>query len=355
MLRLVDANHNRAREGLRLLEDVARFVFDDSATSQKLKDLRHQLALTLSPLHTSLLTSRDSGHDVGSDMRPSADLGRPDLSALITANSRRVEESLRVLEEATRSPGCEAIDWKAFQKARFALYEIEKQLASRAMRAANRKLVKGLHLVLDTEWLNGRTEAEVAGQAVRGGAGMIQLRDKRRTMKELLPVAMELNRICEASGVLFVVNDYIDIALACGAGCLHLGQSDLPLDVARRLLPVDTLIGRSTHSIDQAVEASAQGADYIAVGAIYPTQSKHSVTIVGPDLLRRVRGKVSAPLVAIGGINCGNVAAVVHSGADAIAVISAVMAAHDVEKAVRELVDAIEESRKRRQDQEPHR
>lgn len=341
MLRLVDANLNRAGEGLRLLEDVARFVLNDAGLSQQLKDLRHSLAQAASPFQARLLTARDSGHDVGASLRPEIEMGRPDLLSLVRANARRVEESLRVLEEATRSPEFEGVDWQAFQTARFAVYEIEKQLVSLAARHAGRRRVHGLHLVVDTDWLKGRTEVEVARQAIKGGAGMIQLRDKRRTMKELLPVAREMKAACEASGVLFVVNDYLDLALAIGADCLHLGQSDLPLNVARRLLPVEMMVGRSTHSIEQAVEAEAEGADYVAVGAVYPTQSKHSVTIVGTATVEAVREIVKAPLVAIGGINRSNVGPVVKAGADAIAVISAVMGAEDIERATKELVDAI--------------
>lgn len=345
MLRIVDANLNRAREGLRLLEDVARFVLNDPRLSQQLKDLRHELARASSPLQTKLLAARDPAHDVGAGQRPETELGRTDLTALIRANARRVEESLRVLEEATRSPQCEGTDWPVFQRARFAVYEVEKQMVSRAARQAGRERIQGLHLVLDTEWLKGRSEVEVARQAIQGGAAMIQLRDKRRPMKDLLPVAREMKAVCEASGVLFVMNDYLDLALASGADCLHLGQSDLPLTEARRLLPGEMMLGRSTHSIEQAIEAEAEGADYVAIGAIYPTQSKHSITIVGAGMVQSVRRKVKAPLVAIGGINKANVAPVIKAGADAVAVISAVMGAVDVERATKELVDAIEKSK----------
>lgn len=354
MLRLVDANLNRAREGLRLLEDVARFVLNDAALSQRLKNLRHQLAQATAQLQLPLLTARDTAADVGIGMRPSSEMGRPDLAALVSANARRVEESLRVLEEATRSPGFEGVDWQIFQAARFAIYDIEKQLLSGALRQAGRQRVKGLYLVLDTEWLNGRTEAEVVRQAIRGGASMVQLRDKRRCMRDLLPVAQELKLLCQASGAMFVVNDHVDIALAVGAECLHLGQTDLPLNVARGLLPVGVMLGGAARTVEQAEQAERQGADYVAVGSMYPTRSKHDTVVVGPEMLRRVREKMQAPLVAIGGINKDNVAAVVSAGADAIAVISAVMATDDVERAAREMVNAIEKSKEAGQNKAPH-
>lgn len=343
MRRLVDANLNRAREGLRLLEDVARFTLNDGSLSRKLKDIRHHLAQASAPMNSALVTARDSEHDVGAETRPSTDLGRPDLPSLIVANSRRVEESLRVLEEATRTPAFEGIDWMAFQKARFALYGLEKSLLSRATREGKRKSVRGVYLVLDTEWLHGGSELDVARAAIRGGATLVQLRDKRRSARELLPVAKELKHICAQAGVLFVMNDHLDLALAAGADCLHLGQSDLPVETARALLPIDMMLGISTHSVDQAEAAAAGGADYVAFGAIFSTQSKHSITIVGTGMLGQVRARISPPLVAIGGINMSNAPGVIAAGADAVAVISAIMASDDVEKATKGLVNAIKE------------
>ncbi|MEW6034960.1 MAG: thiamine phosphate synthase [Chloroflexota bacterium] len=354
MLRIIDANLNRAGEGLRVLEDIARFSLDDAPLSQQLKDLRHQLSLLLDPLRLRVLSSRDSGHDVGAEMRPATDPGRQDLVALVTANARRVEESLRVLEELTRVPEMAAVDWQAFQRARFTLYELEKGLVARLHRQEQRKRIRGLYLVLDTEALHGRKEAEVARQAMRGGVSMVQLRDKRRRGKELLSLSLELQRVCAEAGALFVVNDYVDIALAIGAGCVHLGQEDLPLDVARRLLPVGTLVGGTARTVERALEAEARGADYVAVGSMYLTTSKHDTVVVGPEMLRRVREKVKVPLVAIGGINRGNVAGVVAAGADAVAVVSAIMGADDVESAAGELVRAIEEGKRVKEDKAAH-
>lgn len=344
MLRIIDANLNRAREGLRVLEDVARLALNDVSLSSQLKDLRHRLSDQPASVHAQLLSARDSGNDVGAAARPSLEQGRPDLPSLVTANARRVEESLRVLEEACRLPETASMDWEAFQRARFSLYDIEKRLSSAVLRHDCRRRIRGLYLVLDTEALRGRKEVDVARQAIRGGASMVQLRDKRKRGKELLALSGELHRVCREEGALFVLNDYLDVAMALGIGCLHLGQEDMPLDAARRLLPVDMMLGGTTRTVERAQQAQAQGVDYIAVGSMFQTRSKHDTVVVGPQMLRRVRQAVTVPLVAIGGIDRHNVAEVVRAGADAIAVITAVMGPDDAEQAAREMVTAIEQA-----------
>jgi len=142
--------------------------------------------------------------------------------------------------------------------------------------------------------------------------------------------------------VLFIVNDYLDLALAANADGLHLGQNDLPVKVARRLLPIDKILGFSTTTVDKAIAAESDGADYIAVGSIYPTPSKETAVIVGLDRLRQVRQAVSLPLVAIGGITKNNAAEGMAAGANSVAVISAVLEAESPEEAARQIVDRLE-------------
>jgi thiamine-phosphate diphosphorylase len=193
--------------------------------------------------------------------------------------------------------------------------------------------------------LNGRDEVDVATQAIRGGTKVIQLRDKKHKKGEMLEIARRLKELCAQQDVLFIMNDHVDIAIACGADGVHLGQSDLPVSEARVLLAPDKIIGRSTHNLSEAELAESEGADYIAVGSMYPTTSKEEFTLAGLETLRQIREKTSLPLVAIGGINETNAAEVIEAGADGIAVISAVLGAEDVEKAARNLVDIIERVR----------
>ncbi len=339
MLRLIDANLDRLGEGLRVLEDVSRFLLNDAVLSKRLKTLRHSLVKNLGYLEQELLSARRVAEDVGAPTKKRVALQHKDLPAMVMANSRRVQESLRVLEEFSRlSGGPLAGKAGEFESIRFEVYELEQQLVGRLLRQDKASRLKGLYLVLDTAALKGRDEVEVAAAAICGGAKTIQLRDKLRSKAELLTVARRLRDLCGEKGALFIVNDYLDIALAVSADGLHLGQDDLPPAEARRVLPIHMLIGCSAHSMAEAVRAQASGADYVAVGSIYPTTSKEEFKLVGPEMLRRTRLKVSVPLIAIGGINHTNVQEVVKAGADSVAVISAVLGADDVEKATRRLV-----------------
>jgi thiamine-phosphate pyrophosphorylase len=196
--------------------------------------------------------------------------------------------------------------------------------------------------VIDREALGERDEVKACKQAIRGGANIIQLRDKMQDKPRLLDSAQQLKDVCAASNVPFIMNNDLDIALACGADGLHIGQGDLPVPVARRLLPTDKLIGCSAATTKEARRAEADGADYIAVGSIYPTRSKADAAVVGLKRLRQIRKAVSLPIVAIGGINADNARDVIDAGADAVAVISAVLGAKDIKQAARKIAERLE-------------
>ncbi len=341
MLRLIDASVDRIGEGLRVLEEVARFLLNDADLCHRLKALRHNLAQAVPVSETDLVSSRDVDADAGAFIRlPNGN--HRDLAALVAANSRRVQESIRVLEEFARLPEtplkAAPADWERW---RYEVYDLEKQLISRVLRQEKQSWLKGIYVILDTGALRGRDPMEVTLQAIRGGASVIQLRDKALPKRELIALARELKGVCSQNGVLFMVNDYLDVALAAEADGLHLGQEDLPIAEARRLLPFDRLVGCSTHNMEQALQAQSDGADYIAVGSIFATPSKEKFEVIGPEALHRIRKQVSVPVVAIGGITCQNLGEVVRAGSDGVAVISAVLGAVDVETAVRELAAAM--------------
>jgi len=352
-LRIIDANINRASEGVRLLEDVARFILNDAGLSQQFKAIRHDLAEETKLLGLKLLSQRDSGHDVGHPHPiplPSRERGmdmeassQQDLPGVITANAKRVEESLRVIEELAKLPEITPmLDSGKFEQLRFTLYTSEQRLTSRILRQDKVKQLAGLYVILDRQALAGRDELEIAEQVIQGGAKVIQLRDKQSNKGELLPVAQKLNALCGKSGILFIINDYLDLALAVGADGLHIGQRDLPLPIIRRELPIDKIVGCSATTLPQAIKAQNEGADYIAVGSIFPTTTKKDATVVGVSRLKQIRQAVSSPLVAIGGINEDNIGEVMAAGADSVAVISAILGKEDVKGAVRRLVDFIQ-------------
>jgi thiamine-phosphate pyrophosphorylase len=207
------------------------------------------------------------------------------------------------------------------------------------------RLPSPLYVILDGEAARGRALPDLLEAVLAGGGRLIQLRDKTRAMADLLPLARSLRARCRAAGALFIVNDRADLARAVEADGLHLGQDDLPAAAARRILPPPMILGVSTHDPTQARQAVADGADYVAVGSMYPTATKAGFQLVGPDLLRRVRPDVPVPLVAIGGITESNVGEVMAAGADAAAVISAVCGAPDPQGATARFLSAIGRSR----------
>jgi thiamine-phosphate pyrophosphorylase len=202
-----------------------------------------------------------------------------------------------------------------------------------------------LYVILDREAARGRALPELLDAVLAGGCRLVQLRDKTLPMAELLPLARDLQARCRAVQARFIVNDRADLALAAGADGLHVGQDDLPAPAARRLLRPGMTLGVSTHDETQARQALADGADYVAVGSMFPTGSKAGFQLVGPALLRRVRPHISVPLVAIGGITEANVGEVIRAGADAVAVISAVCAASDPAAATSRFLEAIARAR----------
>jgi thiamine-phosphate pyrophosphorylase len=204
-----------------------------------------------------------------------------------------------------------------------------------------------LYVILDREAARDRDLAWLLEAVLAGGCRLVQLRDKGTPLAELYPVAQALGKRCRQAGALFVVNDRADLTLAVGAGGLHVGQDDLPAAAARGLLRPGMILGVSTHDAAQARRAVADGADYVAVGSIFPTASKAGFELVGPDLVRRLRPEIPVPLVGIGGITADNAGEVVAAGADAVAVISAVCGAADPEAATRRLIERLEDARAR--------
>jgi thiamine-phosphate pyrophosphorylase len=199
-----------------------------------------------------------------------------------------------------------------------------------------------LHVITDTTLQSRFTHAELAERAIAGGADVVQLRHKGWTTRELVAAAVEVQAVCRRHGVPLIVNDRLDVALAVGAAGVHLGQEDLPADLARPLLPAGGLLGASARTEERILAAVAAGADYIGYGPVFPTSSKPDAeTAKGVEGLRRMRRATDCPIVAIGGITVERVAGVIAAGAHGIAVISAVCCRPDPEAATRQLKEEI--------------
>jgi thiamine-phosphate pyrophosphorylase len=203
-----------------------------------------------------------------------------------------------------------------------------------------------LYVITDEEIAGGLSHAEIARQAIAGGADVIQLRDKTCSSGDLLRIGRVIREITRKTGTLFIVNDRLDVALACSADGVHLGQDDLCPRIARQIAPPGFIVGVSVGTVDEAIQAEREGADYLALSPVFPTASKYDA---GPGrglgILQDMRRNVSIPIIAIGGINTENVKDVIAAGADGVAVISAVVGAPDVMKAAKELKGIIRKSK----------
>jgi len=340
VFRIMDASLNRAGEGIRVLEDIARMVLNDSELTVELKNMRHNIEEVPPALKLLLVSNRNAAGDVGAGLAAGTLSTGKDISSTVIANARRAEQALRTLEELARLPQANCAG-EAFQNARFRLYSIEKDLLGRLSRRQAIRLIKGLYVILDSRFLNGRTHTDLALELIRAGVKIIQLREKDMPAGQVLDIACRLKSICSEAGALFIVNDKLDIALAAGADGLHLGQDDLPVAVARQHLPFDRLIGVSVATVEQARQADLQGADYIAAQALFPTTAKECSPI-GIEQFKSIRAAAAMPLVAIGGINIDNIDQVISAGADAAAVIRGVSLAADPFEACRRLMARFE-------------
>jgi len=329
---MLDANANRACEGLRTLEDIARFLLDDPGLVALARDARHAVRAAAGSVG---LGSRDSAGDVGAGLPPSA--SRPDARAIVLAAGYRAAEALRVCEEV--GPAVGLID-PAFARARYACYELQRSIVARLGRGCAQWSV----CVLLTESRCHQPWESVAGAACEGGAGCVQLREKDLPDRELLRRARRLVALAGERGVPVVVNDRVDVALLCGAHGVHLGQGDLGPEDARRL--GDRLrVGVSCSTVDQAVRAAADGADYLGLGPMFPSRTKRKPALSGPALVEGVVASAAGalPHLAISGIDASRIEALRSVGCRGVAVCEAVCGRDDPASATRALVRAMSE------------
>lgn len=196
-----------------------------------------------------------------------------------------------------------------------------------------------LYVITESDISKGRSNEEIVNDAIKGGAGVIQLREKEWGKDKIKEEAVKLLKICRENDVLFIVNDYIDVAMEIGADGVHLGQSDISIEEARKYCGDKLILGISTHSVEQAIDADQQDVDYITIGPIYETRAKDFT--VGIEIIKPVMDHVQKPVIAIGGINKENIDEVLKQQVKSVAVISAVVSADDVKKAARELAKRI--------------
>jgi thiamine-phosphate pyrophosphorylase len=334
VLRIIDANLNRAREALRVLEDYARFALDRRGLCESLKRLRHDLAGATEEVARDAILWRDTPGDVGTTVKTSREESRDSLNHVVIAAGKRLGEALRTIEESLKTVDPNRAS--QVESIRYRFYEIERQIAFTlrpvACLFANVRLY-----VLITEGCCKRPWLEVARGAIEGGADCIQLREKELDGRQLLDRARQLALLCRKHNVISIINDRADVALLSGSDGVHLGQDDLPATEARKLLGTGKIIGVSTHHIAQASQAVLDGADYIGVGPFFRSKTKTRDFVAGPQYAQQVAQEISIPSVAIAGICCDNVDQVLATGMKSVAVTSDVCAADDPREATRRL------------------
>ncbi|MFZ0406652.1 MAG: thiamine phosphate synthase [Cyanobium sp.] len=344
-LRLLDANLDRAREGLRVLEDWCRFALDRPDLVARTKDLRQRLGRQH---HERFKLARHSASDPAAGLTHPAQQERPDAAAILAANAARVQEALRVLEEFGRCDEPELAREAA--ALRYLVYDLEVDLiqASR-LGLGRREQLRRTHLYLVTSPVPD-LEGVVAA-ALAAGVRLVQYRAKQgpgslehspANDQQRLEQARRLRSLCAQAGALFLVNDRIDIALAVEADGVHLGQGDLPPAVARRLLGPERLIGRSTHRIEELRQAVIDGCDYVGVGPVHATPTKPGREPVGLAYVSQAAAEAPIPCFAIGGIDSGNLAALRAAGGARVAVVRAITEAADPGAATAALLAGLE-------------
>lgn len=338
--RIVDANFNRAREAARVIEEFCRFALNSASLTERAKQLRHELSAAISKLDAGrLISSRDTLRDVGAGTTVDKQLTRSNLKDCFAAGCKRLTEALRALAEMTQI--LEPTVAETIEKLRFDAYALEKDIVLFGEPVEKFKRVK-LYVIISSS-----LPAEVirlTQGCVAGGADCVQLRTKEAADDRFFALAVEFVQICKDGGVLSIINDRADIAVAAGADGVHLGQGDLPVEQARKLQLAPLIVGKSTHSLQQLRAACDEQPTYVSLGPVFSTATLPDAEAVGLDYVRQGVEKLANTgigNVAIGGITLDHVEDVLKAGGGAIAVCSAVMESKDPAAACRALKEKI--------------
>lgn len=340
-LRAFDAAANRAREGLRVVEDFVRFVLDDRHLTCQFKELRHQLTAALSAVPAALLyAARETQADVGTSLSTAGETSRADTESVLAANFKRLQEALRSLEEFAKllAPGADG----PLKQLRYRSYTLERAVQITAA-SLTRLASARLYVLID----GGATLdafSIMADSLIRAGVHILQLRDKRLDDRALIERGHRLRDLTLGAQTLFIMNDRPDLAALTRADGVHVGQEELSVKDARTIVGPAALVGVSTHSIDQARQAVLDGANYIGVGPTFPSGTKNFERFTGVELLQAVADEIRLPAFAIGGITCENLPAVLAHGITRVVVAGAITTAVDPAQAAREMLQRLQGS-----------
>jgi thiamine-phosphate pyrophosphorylase len=336
--RILDAGANRAREALRVIEDYCRFALDDAFLSGALKRLRHDLTEALAVLPPSLLLeARETQHDVGTALSTPGEGRRHVPLDVVQANLKRLQEALRSLEEHGKLHSADL--GRRLEQLRYRSYTLERSIVL-GTTARQRLAAARLYLLLSAGKCRAALDWTIHESAT-GGVAVVQLREKGLSDRQLLERARQVRRWTREAGVLFILNDRPDIARLAEADGVHLGQEELSVKDARRIVGPDVLIGVSTHNLEQLRQAILDGAAYVGVGPTFPSATKEFTALAGLDFVRQAAAETTLPAFVIGGVNRATIDAAIAAGARRVAVSQAICGADEPRQAAAELLSRL--------------
>lgn len=344
LFRILDANLDRAREGMRTIEEWCRFGLNDEAATEQFKHLRQSVAQWHSP---EIRLARDTPGDTGTALTHPQEATRSSLAEVLQVNFARTQEALRALEEYGKLYSLEMS--AACKQMRYQLYILDSQILSPVLSNMTtnplsdtpRSLTLRQQLNRARTYLVTSPVADLLGvveSALQGGIAIVQYREKAANDDERLRIACQMRDLCHHYNALFIVNDRVDIAAAADADGVHLGQQDLPMAAARQILGPDKLVGRSTTNPAELTRALEEGADYVGVGPVHATPTKPGKAASGNDYVRYAAEHATMPWFTIGGLNADNLGPTLAAGATRVAVVRALMQADDPAAVARSLV-----------------
>jgi thiamine-phosphate pyrophosphorylase len=338
LARILDVCLNRSAEALRVIEDYCRFVLDDGTLSREAKEIRHDLRRAIVDANQGqLLAARDTLHDVGTQISTASEGERANLLAVLRANFKRLQEALRSLEEYGKVR--ETLNSGNLEQLRYRSYTLERALF---VGVRSRELLRDARLyVLLTAATCASSMEWTISEIAEAGASVVQLREKSLSDADFLRRARDVRRWTRKAGVLFLVNDRPDIARLAEADGVHLGQDDLSLKDARRILGPNALIGISTHNVEQVRRAVLDGADYIGVGPVFASKTKEFGHLAGLEFVKAALAETSLPAFAIGGIDVGTLEQALAIGVRRVAVSHAIAAVDEPGQVARQMLSML--------------
>lgn len=323
---ILDVNLNRLSEGIKVIEDLIRFYYKKNNLLKKIRKLKQLLWCQFGVIRKQVIYARKSDSDLG--RKKNFDINnRAKIVDILTVNCKRTQEASRVLEELFKS--INAGHARIFKELRFKFYDLEKEL----YKQIKIEFDPHLYIILDIKTIGRKHLTKITQACIKGGATMLQLREpENTTTKQWLSDACQIQKAIKNTKTKFIINNRLDIALAFNADGIHLGKNDMPINQVRKLFGEDKIIGMTVRNTKQAQKAEKQGADYLGIGAIFPSSTRPNAPIIGTKVLQQIIKAVKIPVIAIGGINQKNIWAVFQTGTAGIAVIDSAFHGIDFSK-----------------------